>query len=156
MFKLARQTSVNIRVIRPMISYHVDQRGMAYYFVSKYKSPAAKQFATDGSGHHLMQNKVSCDNNDCNSKNCKTPCTGTIKSETTGHYTHKPPQNTVSEHLSNTDISGQLKDQHFVKPAHKPGMSSQDLQNMTEDDIAPHKDASKYSQILGIFEKIKD
>lgn len=156
MFKFASHQGVNIRIIRPVIYNMVDQRGMAYYFASKYQTAASKKFATDGSGHHLMQNRVSCDKSDCTNKNCKAPCTEAIKSETTGHYTHKPPQNTTSEYLSGTDIGGQQKDQHFVKPTQKPTISLDDLKNMTEDDIKPHKEATRYSQVSSIFEKIKD
>ena len=153
---------VNMAIIRPNTNSLANQlattstkRPYAVYTAYKYKSPIAKQYATDGSGKHIMQNKTICAETGCEAKTCPKPCDKIISSEGLGHYTHKPPTNSKSEHLSTYDIQGNTKNQHFVKSQNKPTMTSEDLKNLTEDDMIKDDKATNFCQSAqDIFDKI--
>jgi hypothetical protein len=133
----------------------VQEKSMAVYNAYKYKTQAAKQFATDQGTGHTMQNKFSCNETDCNTKICNQPCDNIVDGETLGHYTHKPPTNTTSEYLTSTDITGKIKPQFFVKPSNKPNLTPDDLKNMTEDDMEINHKANQYfNSAQSIIDKI--
>ena len=131
------------------------QQRSAVYTAYKYKSPIAKNYATDNSGKHVMQNKTVCADTNCDNKTCQKPCDKIICSDTLGHYTHYPPNNSTNEYLTAYDIQGQLHDQFFVKPQNKSTMSADDLKNLTEDDmVIDHKATNYFNTVQGVFDKV--
>ena len=135
-------------------------RGAAFLaFQPKGQDPAVQQFQTDGTGIHTAQTKIVCDQSGCETKVCRTPC-GEIQSMVNnGHYSHKPPVGSQSEFLDAQDFKGKVtpNGQHFVKSSTptKPTLTSEQLKNLTENDMVPNKAADAYSALPHILPKVQ-
>lgn len=146
--------AVNMNLIRKPILE--NNRSYTVYRAYKLKTPEAKKFATDGTGVHVAQSKSICTENDCENKSCKTPCNDLKEIAVNGYYTHKPPNNSQSEHLSPVDFKGNQKDQHFVKSTTKPVITAQEAKDLTENDMHVESIATTFSvSSQAIFDKIK-
>ena len=129
MFKLAKQTHINMRVIRPMISYHVDQRGMAVRtFNSPHNKPSVQGlknnpwFSSKNNKslfRHTECHRQECDaTTDCKNQVCNSLCGNPTTRKAVAHATHGQSLTTevdkTTYKVSSTDLNGQNKPQNLV------------------------------------------
>lgn len=153
MLKAIIQLSTNLTKKSGANNLHSSE--LSFYLAFKPKK--VPSFATDGTGKHVAETKIDCDLPSCETKVCKGPCGKVVGLCNNGHFTHNPPLGVQSEFLDSQDFNGNAtkKGQHFVKPTTKPTLSTEELKNLTEDDMQPNKLADAYAAMPHIFKKIK-
>lgn len=82
---------------------------------AKLKGKAAEDLSNDDKKNHTHRIVEICPKFECPQKHCVNPCALPTKRYIDGHNTHNPPSHKPSKLISNIDVNGDLKPQHFVE-----------------------------------------
>jgi hypothetical protein len=140
------------RVINPisytkvctMTSQGTNSRSMAVFQAWKFKNQNTKIYSNDGEGKHAHGTKVLCTSNTCHDKVCPQVCGPLFKFKIKGNNTHGYPQGKSVVELAKTDYNGNSKPQNWCKANLEKEITSEELKNLTENDMSLNKNATKF------------
>jgi hypothetical protein len=148
---MMRTATVTTEVTETIIVSNIVKRNATRHgFI--FKSPTAKAASSDGNGHHTQEVTVTCNEPNCSTKTCFTPCGELAGAEVKRHFSHKIPNNKTGEYLGPKDLNGTNKDQYAVDSTNpNKNFSASDLKNLTEQDMKPSPKANSF--IHDLFNK---